>query len=136
MKTSNDRILTTHVGSLPRPDDLVELLWAQDRDENFDPDELEHTVTEAVREVVRIQANVGIDFISEGEMRKPNYTFCVRHRLTGIADASQVVGGVPVRPIHGDVIDFPELMKARAEQRAVPVTLPRCIAWETSLTRI
>tara|TARA_R110000868_G_scaffold128709_5_gene337017 strand:- start:587 stop:1756 length:1170 start_codon:yes stop_codon:yes gene_type:complete len=118
MKTSNDRILTTHVGSLPRPDDLLQLLLAQDRNENVDAAVLEKTASDAVIDCVRRQAELGIDIVSDGEMSKPAYTFYVRHRLTGIADAGEVLGEPPVRPTHADVAEFPELAEARARARA------------------
>lgn len=118
MKTSKDRILTTHVGSLPRPDNLLQLLLAQDRNEAVDPAALERVSAEAVRDCVRHQADVGIDVVSDGEMSKPAYTFYVRHRLSGIADAGKVIGEAPKRPTHADVADFPELAEIRAKGRA------------------
>lgn len=118
MKTGSDRILTTHVGSLPRPDSLLELLLAQDRNEDVDTNSMERAASDAVLDCVRRQAEHGIDIVSDGEMSKPAYTFYVRHRLTGIADASEVLGEAPVRPTHSDVAAFPELAEARAKARA------------------
>src|SRR5512143_451382 len=74
MKLSTDRILTTHVGSLPRPAHLVELLMLKDRGEPYDQAELDRTVSSAVAEIVRRQAEVGIDVIDDGEMSKPGYS--------------------------------------------------------------
>ncbi|MEK9644897.1 MAG: cobalamin-independent methionine synthase II family protein [Alphaproteobacteria bacterium] len=118
MKLSTDRILTTHVGSLPRPQALLDILLAQDRNEAYDAAALDKASADAVRDCVRKQVEAGIDVICDGEMSKPAYTFYVRHRLTGVADASEVVGEAPVRPTHADVADFPELAELRAKARA------------------
>ena len=118
MKTSTDRILTTHVGSLPRPAALLDMLLAQDRDETFDAAALAAEAKAAVHGCVKQQVEAGIDVVSDGEMSKPAYTFYVRHRLSGIADASEVAGEAPKRPTHGDVADFPEIAEARAKARA------------------
>ena len=118
MKTSPDRILTTHVGSLPRPQSLLDILLAQDQGQAFDQAALDAASADAVRDCVRRQVEAGIDSISDGEMSKPAYTFYVRHRLSGIGDASRVAGVAPKRPTHADVAEFPELAEARAKARA------------------
>ena len=66
MKFSTDRILTTHVGSLPRPKPLAELLVLKDSGAAYDKDELEGCVREAVSEIVRRQAETGIDIVDDG----------------------------------------------------------------------
>jgi 5-methyltetrahydropteroyltriglutamate--homocysteine methyltransferase len=101
MKTSTDRILTTHVGSLPRPQDVVDLLFAQDRGEHVDNTRFEVTITRAVDDVVRRQAAAGIDIASDGEMSKISYATYIRHRLTGFE-------GDSARPTPQDLDDFPE----------------------------
>src|ERR1700744_2941196 len=83
MQLSTDRILTTHVGSLPRPQDVVDVLFAQDRGEAVDAAHFEDVVAKAVAEVVRLQVESGIDIVSDGEMSKISYATYIRHRLTG-----------------------------------------------------
>ncbi|MBM3516430.1 MAG: cobalamin-independent methionine synthase II family protein [Alphaproteobacteria bacterium] len=93
MKLSRERILTTHVGSLPRPDDLVALLTAQERGQ-ADAAALQARLAQAVREVVAKQRAVGVDVVNDGEMGKINYATYVKERLTGFAgeDAPRVIG--------------------------------------------
>ncbi|HLF72541.1 MAG TPA: epoxyalkane--coenzyme M transferase, partial [Dehalococcoidia bacterium] len=67
MKRSTDRILTTHVGSLPRPADLVEMLMAKDQGRLQNPAALESRVRGAVAECVRLQTDAGIDIVNDGE---------------------------------------------------------------------
>ena len=66
MRRSTDRILTTHAGSLPRPDDLREMITAKDEGRPYDPVALAHRVQGAVTEVVQMQINCGIDIINDG----------------------------------------------------------------------
>src|SRR5580658_4226951 len=70
MKTSTDRILTTHVGSLPRPQDVVDFLFAQDRGEPYDPVKFEETMRRGVTGAIAHQVESGIDIVSDGEMSK------------------------------------------------------------------
>ena len=88
MKHSTDRILTTHVGSLPRPDDLLMLLQAQDRGEDYDKSALQRTTADAVRDVVARQVAIGIDVVSDGEFGKHSYTHYVKHRVSGIENVA------------------------------------------------
>jgi 5-methyltetrahydropteroyltriglutamate--homocysteine methyltransferase len=101
MKRSTDRILTTHVGSLPRPQDVVDLLFAQDRGGPVDAAQFEATMQRAVNEAVSKQAESGIDIASDGEMSKISYATYIRHRLTGFEGDSP-------RPTPQDLDDFPE----------------------------
>ncbi len=101
MKLSTDRILTTHVGSLPRPQAAVDLLFAQDRDEAYDPAKFDATMRSAVTEVVKHQVQAGVDIVSDGEMSKISYATYIRHRLTGFEGDSQ-------RPTPQDLDDFPD----------------------------
>jgi 5-methyltetrahydropteroyltriglutamate--homocysteine methyltransferase len=94
MKRSSDRILTTHVGSLPRPPDLLRFLEAIEAGEGFDRRAYEARLANAVREVVAKQVAAGIDIVCDGEMSKIAYTFYLRHRLSGIG----VVGGEVEKP--------------------------------------
>jgi 5-methyltetrahydropteroyltriglutamate--homocysteine methyltransferase len=85
MKTSTDRILTTHVGSLPRPAALRELLVKKDKGEAYDKPELERLTRRAVHDIVRRQVAAGVDIVDDGEMSKPGYSTYVADRLTGFA---------------------------------------------------
>src|SRR4051812_43521702 len=84
MKTSADRILTTHVGSLPRPPRLLELLLADDKGQPIDRAQLDVEVETAVNDVMTKQVDAGVDIVSDGEMSKVAYTFYVKRSLTGI----------------------------------------------------
>lgn len=87
MIRSDDRILTTLVGSLPRPDDLIDLLLAQDTSgETADPAALRGRVREAVTEVVANQVAAGIDIVGDGEMSKISYVNYLKHRIDGFGD--------------------------------------------------
>jgi 5-methyltetrahydropteroyltriglutamate--homocysteine methyltransferase len=102
MKLSTDRILTTHVGSLPRPQDVVDLLFAQDRGEAYDEKQFESTMKSAVEDAVLKQQKAGIDVMSDGEMSKISYATYIRHRFNGFA-----TGDVP-RATPADLDDFPD----------------------------
>ena len=84
MKRSTDRILTTHAGSLPRPADILQMIRAKARGEPVDEKKLAARVKEAVTEVVRQQADVGLDVIDDGEFGKPSFVTYVRDRLGGL----------------------------------------------------
>ncbi|MSQ52477.1 MAG: epoxyalkane--coenzyme M transferase [Betaproteobacteria bacterium] len=83
MKRSTDRILTTHVGSLPRPSDLLAMNTAKATGQNYDEGAWKTRVKSAVEEVVQRQAQTGIDVIDDGEQSKPNWSGYVMDRLTG-----------------------------------------------------
>ena len=104
MQTSTDRILTTHVGSLPRPLDLYDMLTAEDRNQPHDADALEKRVAEAVQDVVAKQVECGVDIVSDGDMGKISYTFYVKHRLSNIDPASPPGAEVPKETANLDVI--------------------------------
>src|SRR5581483_10636458 len=101
MKRSTERILTTHVGSLPRPQDVTEFLFAQDRGDNYDPAQFDSTIRRGVAEVVKKQAESGVDVVSDGEMGKISYATYIRHRLTGFE-------GDSARPTPQDLDEYPE----------------------------
>src|SRR5690348_11596406 len=105
MKTSHDRILTTHVGSLPRPPELRQLLVRKDQGEAYDADELARLVRQAVTDIVRRQAAIGIDIVNDGEMSKPGYSTYVADRLSGFA------GHQPAKP-RLDTRDHPNFLAA------------------------
>ena len=104
MKTGTDRILTTHVGSLPRPDDLVALMFAKAEGEAVDAALLEQKTQDAVIEVVAHQREAGIDIVSDGEMSKPSYATYVTERLTGF-------GGTSNLPKLSDILEYPNVAK-------------------------
>jgi len=107
MKTSTNRILTTHVGSLPRPDDLVELLRLQDRGEEVDQAALDARIDDAVDEVVQLQVANGVDVICDGEVGKMSYHIYAKHRLSGLGNADGK--GVLGRKTPKDIQEFPEM---------------------------
>src|SRR5262245_9770036 len=85
MKTSTDRILTTHVGSLPRPESIRALLRARLAGHRLDDAELAARAAEAVAAVTRQQVEAGLDVISDGEMSKTSFLAYADERLTGFA---------------------------------------------------
>jgi 5-methyltetrahydropteroyltriglutamate--homocysteine methyltransferase len=101
MKTGTDRILTTHVGSLPRPESIKALLRARLSGQSLDEAELSARVTEAVAEVVRQQAEVGLDVISDGEMGKVSFLGYAEARLTGFVPLSVDAPAVPSSNVGG-----------------------------------
>jgi 5-methyltetrahydropteroyltriglutamate--homocysteine methyltransferase len=105
VKTSQDRILTTHVGSLPRPPELRALLVQKDRGEPCDEEALARLTRQAVADIVRRQAAVGIDIVDDGEMSKPGYSTYIADRLTGFA------GHEPAKP-RLDTRDHPNFLAA------------------------
>lgn len=105
MKRSLERFLTTHTGSLPRPDDLVQMMFAKEEGASVDAAALAARIREAVSEVVRKQVDAGIDIVSDGEAAKPSYATYVKDRLEGFGGES-----VPVTS-YQDVLEFPTLAK-------------------------
>jgi 5-methyltetrahydropteroyltriglutamate--homocysteine methyltransferase len=93
VKTSQDRILTTHTGALYRPRDLEELLKAKVNGQPYDEQALEARLRSAVVDVVREQANHGVDIVNDGEFSKPSWVTYVNERLGGLdyTDASRVI---------------------------------------------
>jgi len=84
MKRSTQRILTTHVGSLPRPPDLLDMIQAKERGEAFDGETFAGRVKSAIAEVVKRQADSGIDIVADGEMGRFGFIPYVNERLAGI----------------------------------------------------
>jgi 5-methyltetrahydropteroyltriglutamate--homocysteine methyltransferase len=104
-----NRILTTHVGSLPRPQNAVDLVFAEDRGEPVDPDEYDRVIGAAVRDRVQHQVQAGIDLVSDGEMSKIGYATYIRHRLSGFE-----VGDVP-RATPADLDAYPRFRDRLAQ---------------------
>lgn len=121
MKHSADRILVTHVGSLPRSQEVTDVLFARERNEIADPAAAKATIEAAVREVVRKQVEAGIDIVSDGEMNKISYATYIKDRLTGFA------GDTPREPGQ-DLVEFPRILKRLADTGATAkYTRPRCV---------
>jgi 5-methyltetrahydropteroyltriglutamate--homocysteine methyltransferase len=112
MRTSAERILTTHVGSLPRPAPLVEALLKKDRHEAFDEAEYDRVISGAVAEVMRRQTEVGIDIPSDGEASKVSYSTYMMDRLNGF-------GGDNERRVPLDVAAHPEFRAKMARMTGV-----------------
>jgi 5-methyltetrahydropteroyltriglutamate--homocysteine methyltransferase len=104
MKASVERILTTHTGSLPRPADLVRMMFAREEGVPVDGPALAARIRTAVAEVVRKQTEAGITVVNDGELSKPSYATYVKDRLNGFGGTSQ-----PLQ--YRDLVDFPEMAK-------------------------
>ena len=121
MRTSTDRILTTHVGSLPRTQAVTDVIFAREKGDVADPVGAARTITQAVHDVVRRQREVGIDVVSDGEMSKISYATYVAERLSGFD------GDTPREPGQ-DLLDFPRLLKKLADSGATAkYRRPRCV---------
>jgi 5-methyltetrahydropteroyltriglutamate--homocysteine methyltransferase len=88
VKLSTERILTTHVGSLRRPQEATELILKKERGEPYDPAEFDRTIRAAVIDIVRRQVAIGIDIVSDGETGKIGYSTYIKDRLTGFSGES------------------------------------------------
>lgn len=119
MKASSERILVTHVGSLPRSQAVTDVLFARDRGDAAESGN--SVITDAVREVVRRQVEAGVDVVSDGEMSKISYATYIKDRLTGFA------GDTPREPGQ-DLVEFPRILKRLAESGATAkYQRPRCV---------
>ncbi len=92
MQESRDRILTTHVGSLPRPDDLVPLLQAKDAGNDYDRASFAEQVARSVESIIRKQADIGLDVVNDGEHSKASFTTYHRTRLSGFSATDKPFG--------------------------------------------
>jgi 5-methyltetrahydropteroyltriglutamate--homocysteine methyltransferase len=104
MKRSVDRILTTHTGSLPRPADLIRMMFAREEGVPVDGPALAARIRAAVAEVVRKQTDAAITVVSDGELSKPSYATYIKDRLNGFGGTSQSLQ-------YRDLVDFPEMAK-------------------------
>jgi len=104
VQRSLDRFLTTHTGSLPRPDDLIRMMYAKEEGVPVDPEALNARVRAAVAEVVKKQTDAGVDLVNDGEMSKPSYATYVKDRLAGF-------GGTGNTFVYQDLSEFPRLEK-------------------------
>ncbi len=113
MKTSTDRILTTHVGSLPRSKAVTDGVFARENEQDYDPQALSATIAAAVDEVVARQVDVGVDVVSDGEMSKISYATYIKDRITGFAGDSE-------RNPPADLEEFPGFLERQASSGGTP----------------
>ena len=104
MKRSTERFLSTHTGSLPRPEDLVRMMYAKEEGVPVDLRALGARIRSAVEEIVHKQAAAGVDIVNDGEMSKPGYATYVKDRLSGF-------GGTGNTFVYQDLVEFPNLAK-------------------------
>ena len=104
MKRGTQRVLTTHTGSLPRPADLVAILNAKELNSSYDQAAYDERIRRAVSEIVRRQADVGIDIIDDGEHSKVNWMAYARSRLSGL---EEIDSPVRFRGPTRDLLAFP-----------------------------
>jgi 5-methyltetrahydropteroyltriglutamate--homocysteine methyltransferase len=104
MKRSTERFLTTHTGSLPRADHLVRVMFAKEEGVPVDPAALAARIAQAVADIVKKQADAGVDIVNDGEMSKPSYATYIKDRLNGFGGESHPL-------TYQDLVDFPELAR-------------------------
>jgi 5-methyltetrahydropteroyltriglutamate--homocysteine methyltransferase len=121
MKTSIDRILTTHVGSLPRSQVVSEGVFSQERGELKDISAFKRTIADAVTAVVERQVKSGVDIVSDGEMSKISYATYIKDRITGFE------GDSPRNPPK-DLEAFPGFLERQAKGGGTPsYRRPKCV---------
>lgn len=108
---NTDRILTTHVGSLPRPQDLIELLFAREQGLPYDETAMNQRIRAAVAEMVSLQREVGLDIVNDGEASKVMYSTYAQDRLDGFAGDDDPEWKLP------EIEQFPGLAGQFAESR-------------------
>lgn len=113
------RILTTHVGSLPRSAAVTDLVFAQERDEAVDPAQFDAVIGDAVDECVSRQIAAGIDLVSDGEMSKISYATYVKDRLTGF-------DGDSPRVPPADLEEYPGFLRRQANSGGTPTYRRPC----------
>ena len=115
------KILTTHVGSLPRTQEVVDFIFARERKEDYDPAAFDAAMTAAVSETVKKQVDAGIDIVSDGETSKISYATYVKDRYTGF-------DGDSPRNAPADLKLFPSFLKRLAEDGGTPkYARPMCV---------
>lgn len=110
MKRSSDRILTTHVGSLPRSEVVCDLLLTKEQGKPYDAQEFARTMTAAVKDVVALQTRIGIDVVSDGETSKIGYATYIKDRCEGFG------GDFTPKP-HRDLAEYPGYRAMLAKTR-------------------
>jgi len=104
MRRSTERFLTTHAGSLPRPDDLIRMMFAKEEGVPIDSAALDARIATAVAEIVGKQQSAGVDLVNDGEMSKPSYATYIKDRLAGFGGESNTFR-------YADLDDFPALAR-------------------------
>jgi 5-methyltetrahydropteroyltriglutamate--homocysteine methyltransferase len=122
MKQSTERILTTHTGSLPRPDDLLAMLYRKEKGEVQDQAAFEACVRAAVAETVRKQLDAGVNVVNDGEVGRISYATYVKDRLTGFEGEGSFrdMAGIP------DLAEFPEYGQRVFGDRPLTMRTPAC----------
>jgi 5-methyltetrahydropteroyltriglutamate--homocysteine methyltransferase len=126
MKISSERILTTHVGSLPRPPALLDLLMAREEGRPVDETAFEASAATAVDQIVAQQVAAGIDIVSDGEMSKPSYTIYVRHRVNGIDMSAEAETKGRQIMVGLDQLEHPDFMERMNHFSRIP--FPGCVS--------
>jgi 5-methyltetrahydropteroyltriglutamate--homocysteine methyltransferase len=108
MKRSTDRILVTHAGTLPRPDDLTEMLLAKNEGQPYDREAFSKRARSAVAEAVRKQIDCGIDIVNDGELGKSNFSRYTRERLSGFVERPAGPNFKPTSIFGRDLSEFPD----------------------------
>ena len=116
MRRSEDRILTTHTGSLPRPPELTRLYVRRARGESVDPAELDRLGREALRGIVRKQVEAGVDLGNNGEQQREGFFLHIRHRMSGF-------GGSWQRRTRADALRYPVFRQMMEQQLASRVAV-------------
>jgi len=111
MRRSEDRILTTHTGSLPRPPELTRLYVRRAQGESVDPAELDRLGKEALRGIVRKQAEASVDLPNNGEQQREGFFLHIRHRMSGF-------GGSWQRRTRADALRYPVFRQMMEQQLA------------------
>jgi 5-methyltetrahydropteroyltriglutamate--homocysteine methyltransferase len=125
VKTSIDRILTTHAGSLPRPQPLIDLILRRENGAAIDGRVFEAEAATAVEDVVARQVEAGVDVISDGEMSKPSYTTYIRHRVVGIEPDPRAAERGRDIMIGRDLLAHPDFANRQRNFASVP--FPGCV---------
>jgi 5-methyltetrahydropteroyltriglutamate--homocysteine methyltransferase len=108
VKRSTERILVTHAGSLPRPDDLMPMLSAKNEGQPYDREAFSERVQSAVADVIRKQAECGVDIVNDGELGKSNFSRYTRERLSGFVERPPRADFRPTSIFGRDLVEFPE----------------------------
>lgn len=114
MKLSTDRILTSHVGSLPRPKDLLDLLEAKETGEDIDSALIDNRIEQAISDIVTQQLDAGVDIVNDGENSKTSYTLYIRDRLNGVGPKPPEKE-LPKTAQHRDLMDHPGMIERMAK---------------------
>ena len=128
MKRSTQRILTTHTGSLPREEEIGELLLTREKGDALDPSQMEAASRRAVARCVDRQLDAGLDIINDGEQSKPSYATYIIDRLSGFEGERR-----KKFPKRLDSADFPQWAKLKAPKGLAALRVPTCtgpIAWK------